>query len=311
MTKPSTWRVVAGLLTIYLIWGSTYLAIRVAVATLPPYLMAGARFLVAGGILASLLAVTRRFHATWDQWTLNAVISCLMLLGGNGLVSWAEQTIPSGIATLIVSFSPLMMVMAEWSVWQFTAGRLGGRPNGLVFLGLSLGLAGLALLVGPSLVSSEADAYDPLRVGALILACVTWTIGSMMSRYAKNPVDPFTGSAIQMLCGGLWLVLCGSLLSEWNTTDWQMIAGRSVFAWGYLVVAGSLIGFTTYIWLMNRCSPTLVSTYAYVNPVVAVFLGWLVLHEKVDRWTLVAAVVIIAGVALITIGKSIKAGKPR
>jgi drug/metabolite transporter (DMT)-like permease len=273
--------------------------------------MAGTRFLVAGSVLAAILLATGRFQASRSQWMLNVWIGCLMLLGGNGLVAWAEQTIPSGIATLLVSFSPLMMVIAEWLVSQWTNGKLGAKPNGLIFLGLSLGLVGLGLLVGPSLGFSGDDAYDPFRVGGLILACLTWTIGSMMSRYAKDPVDPFTGSAVQMLCGGGWLMLTGSLLGEWQTTDWHQISGHSVLAWSYLVVAGSLIGFTTYIWLMNRAAPTLVSTYAYVNPIVAVFLGWLILDEVVDQWTLVAAAIIVAGVALITVGKSVKITKTR
>jgi drug/metabolite transporter (DMT)-like permease len=311
MTKPPIWRVAAGLLTLYLIWGSTYLAIRVAVETLPPFLMAGIRFLVAGSILTAILWATGSFRASRSQWMLNVWISCLMLLGGNGLVGWAEQTIPSGIATLFVSFCPLMMVIAEWLVSRWTDGKFGARPNGLIFLGLGLGLLGLGLLVGPSLGFSGDNAYDPYRVGALIFACLTWTIGSMMSRYATDPVDPFTGSAIQMLCGGVWLVLTGSLVGEWQATDWHRVSGQSVIAWSYLVVAGSLIGFTTYVWLMNRASPTLVSTYAYVNPVVAVFLGWFLLHEVVNQWTLIAALIIVAGVALITVGKSVKAARPR
>lgn len=309
MTKPSTWLITAGLITIYLVWGSTYLAIRVAVETLPPFLMAGARFLVAGSVMAILLLIMRDFRASRSQWAWNAAIGALMLLGGNGLVSWAEQTIPSGIATLIVSFNPLMMVAAEWSVARTTRGKSGAKPNGLVFLGLGLGLVGLGLLVGPSLGSTGKGSYDPLRIGAIVFACLTWTIGSMMSRYAKTPVDPLTGAAIQMLCGGVWLTVCGSLLGEWTATDWHGITGRSVLAWSYLVVAGSLIAFTTFVWLMRHASPTLISTYAYVNPVVAVFLGWLVLHEAVDSWTLVAALIIVAGVALITVGKGMKAAK--
>ncbi len=311
MTKPPRWLIAAGLLTIYLIWGSTYLGIRVAVETLPPFLMAGARFLTAGSIVAILVLMTGKFRATPVLWLWNGAIGCLMLLGGNGFVSWAEQKIPSGIATLIVSFNPLMIVVAEWMVWRVTRGRMGGKPNWLVFLGLGLGLAGLGLLVGPSLGSADGGSYDAFRVGALILACLCWTIGSMMSRYGNKPVDPFTGSAIQMLCGGVCLTFVGSLLGEWHATDWHAVTGQSVLAWSYLVIAGSLIAFTTFVWLMNHTSPTLISTYAYVNPIVAVFLGWLVLDEVVDRWTLIAAVIIVAGVASITIGKSLKTAKEK
>ncbi|MFO0923772.1 MAG: EamA family transporter [Pirellulales bacterium] len=306
MTKPSRWLIVAGLLTIYLVWGSTYLAIRVAVETLPPFLMAGARFLVAGSLVAAILLVTQKFRATYAQWVWNAGVGCLMLLGGNGLVSWAEQTIPSGIATLIVSFNPLMMVFAEWCMYRATNGSKGAKPNALVFLGLSVGIVGLGLLVGPSMGTNGGVSYDMLRIGAIVMACFTWTVGSMMTRYAKTPVDPFTGSAIQMLWGGVWLVLCGTLLGEWSSTDWNAITTGSFVAWLYLVVAGSLIAFTTFVWLMKHTSPTLISTYAYVNPVVAVLLGWIVLNESLDSWTLFSAAIIVAGVALITIGKGLK-----
>lgn len=303
---PSALLIAGGLGIIYLVWGSTYLAIKVAVETLPPFLMAGARFLVAGIVMAVVLLAIGRFRATGKQWLWNALVGLFMMVGGNGLVSWAEQTIPSGIATLIVAFNPLMMVTAEWLIWSRTKGGLGAIPNRIVFAGLAIGCCGLAMLVAPSLRGSGTSSYELIRVGAIVLACLTWTIGSMMTRYGGNPVDPFTGAAIQMLCGGLWLIGFGALLGEVATVQWERISNTSLAAWWYLVVAGSLVAFTTFVWLMKHASPTLISTYAYVNPVVAVFLGWLVLNEQIDAWTVLSAAVIVVGVATITWGKQKK-----
>jgi drug/metabolite transporter (DMT)-like permease len=303
MESPSKAWIIAGLLVVYLVWGSTYLAIRVAVETMPPFLMAGVRFLVAGVVMALVLVAMKRFQATPKQWAFNILIGFFLLLGGNGLVSWAEQTVPSGIATLIVSFNPLMIVAAEWLIFSYSQGRMGAKPNAMVFAGMGLGLVGLGLLVSPSLYAEAGEGHDPWRIGAILLACLAWTIGSMMVRYSKKPVDPFTGSAIQMLGGGMWLVLFGGLVGEFSQANLSSYSYRSIIAWWYLVTAGSLLTFTTYVWLTKHASPTLVSTYAYVNPVVAVFLGWLMLNEVIDRNTYVAAAIIVAGVALITVGK--------
>lgn len=303
MASASRASIIAGLLIVYLVWGSTYLAIRVAVETMPPFLMAGVRFLVAGAIMTLVLAAMGKLKASPSQWLFNFWIGFFLLLGGNGLVSWAEQTIPSGIATLVISFNPLMIVAAEWLIYCYTKERQGAKPNALVFAGMGVGLLGLGLLVSPSLYVEGSGGHDPYRIGGILLACLAWTIGSMMVRYSKNPVDPFSGAAIQMLGGGLWLVLFGWVLGETNQADITAFSYRSIFAWWYLVVAGSLLTFTTYVWLTKHASPTLVSTYAYVNPVVAVLLGWLMLNEVIDLNTCIAAVIIIVGVALITLGK--------
>ncbi len=299
--KTPNFAILAGLITIYLVWGSTYLAIRVAVETLPPFLMAGARFVVAGSILTLLLTAMGRFRATTAQWGRNAIIGLLLLLGGNGLVSWAEQTVPSGVATLIVSLNPLMMVLAEWVLFRRSKGQMGASPGWITFVGLAMGFLGLGILVGPSLGRTDTAGLDPWRVGAILFACITWTIGSMLSRYSSQPADPFTSSAIQMLCGGIWLLIAGGMLGESTMVQWSAFSTRSLWAWAYLVVAGSLVAFTTFAWLMKRASPTLVSTYAYVNPIVAVFLGWLLLDEKLDGQIFLSASTIILGVALITI----------
>jgi len=295
----------AGFATIYLVWGSTYLGIRVAVETIPPFLMAGARFIVAGSIMAAYIALTRGFKANARQWRDNALIGAFLLLGGNGLVSWAEQKIPSGIATLIISVGPLFIVLLDWAAlaW-FRDGRRGTKPNAATFAGLALGFVGMAILVGPDIASQGAHGLDPACVAGLILACLSWGIGSICTRYAHEPAEAFTGSAIQMLCGGGWLWLASLVAGEPFHFDPAAVSGRSWLAWTYLTLVGSLVGFTTFVWLMKHSTPARVSTYAYVNPIVAVFLGWLLLHEPVSPRIFVAAAVIIAGVAIITTAKN-------
>jgi len=304
---PARSALIAGFAAIYLIWGSTYLGIRVVVETIPPFLMASARFFVAGGLIAAYIAFTRGFKASSRQWRDNAIIGGFLCLGGNGLVSWAEQKIPSGIATLIISVGPLFIVLLDWAAHAiFRDNRRGTRPTVLTFVGLALGFAGLAVLVGPDVARQGVDGLDGLSVLGLIGACLFWGIGMLHTKYAHEPVEPFTGSAIQMLTGGGWLLLVSVLCGEPSRFDVAAVSGRSVFAWAYLVVFGSLIGFTTFVWLMKHSTPARVSTYAYVNPIVAVFLGWLILHEPVSPRIFVASAIIIAGVAIITTQKNKK-----
>lgn len=287
--------------TIYLVWGSTYLAIRVAVETLPPFLMAGARFLTAGSILYGWLWFTRRIRPTPRQWFDNAIVGALLLLGGNGLVSWAEQSVPSGIATLLVSVGPLFIVLGDWLVLVIGGDHTrGARPTLPTLAGIGLGVVGLVLLVGPSLRSEAATPLDPWRVGGILFACVTWSAGSIYTRYARSPAEPLTAAAIQMLTGGLWLVLVAAACGEPGRFDPAAVTPASAAAWLYLVVLGSLVGFTTFVWLMKHSTPARVSTYAYVNPIVAVFLGWLILDEPIGPRLLVASAIIIVGVAIIT-----------
>ena len=308
---PTKAALIAGFATIYLIWGSTYLGIRIAVETLPPFLMAGARFLLAGGLLAGWILVTRGFKTTCRQWFDNAIIGALLLLGGNGLVSWSEQKIPSGIATLIVSLGPLFIVLLDWAVFAFGRDKQQGtKPGVATFAGVGLGIVGLAVLVGPQL-GEGAGHLDPWRVGALVLACFSWSAGSIYSRYARTPAEPFTASAMQMLTGSGWLFVVGLVRGEAAQFHFADVSSRSMIAWGYLVAAGSLVGFTTFVWLMKHSTPARVSTYAYVNPIVAVALGWMFAHEPVGPRMFVAAAIIVAGVAIITTTRSKKTPAPR
>ncbi|HEY4300715.1 MAG TPA: EamA family transporter [Candidatus Didemnitutus sp.] len=291
---------------VYLVWGSTYLAIRIAVATLPPFFMAGARFLVSGLLLYGFLWFTRRIRPTARQWRDNAIVGGFLMLGGTGIVCWAEQKVPSGIATLLIAIGPVAVVLLDWAVLAIGGDpSRGARPNAATFAGLALGCFGLALLAGPSVFRADGG-YDRLSVGALLLASSLWSAGSLYGRYAREPAEPFTASAIQMLTGSGWLFAASFAAGEPQRLSLAMLTPSAVGAWAYLTIVGSLVGFTAFVWLMKHCSPTRVYTYTYVNPIVAVFLGWLILHEEVTVRTFVAAAIIIGGVAVITTAKTRK-----
>ena len=279
---------------IYVVWGSTYLAIRFAIETLPPFLMASARFFIAG---AMLYAWSRVFggaaRPTPAQWRATAVIGVLLLLGGNGLVVWAEYRVPSGIAALIIGIEPCIVVLLDW------LRPSGVRPTGRVVAGLVLGLAGLVWLVGPDAILGGGR-VDFLGAVALVLASLSWAVGSIYSRHASMP-SPFLASGMQMLAGGAALLLLGVALGEPAATAWAAVSAKSVLAWIYLIIFGSIVGFSTYIWLLRVTTLARASTYAYVNPVVAVLLGWLLADEPLTLRTLVAAAVIVGGVVLITL----------
>jgi drug/metabolite transporter (DMT)-like permease len=282
---------------IYLIWGSTYMAIRVAVAALPPFLLAGSRFLLAGGILAGWLAATRGFHPTARQWRDNALIGVLLLAGGNGMVVWAEQSIPSGITTLVISINPLLFVLGEWALPR------GRRPATATFFGVALGLAGLLLLVSPG----GAAAVNPRHCLGIIVACFCWTTGSLYSRYTRDPAEPLAGATMQMLCGSLLMLLIALADGEVAHFTLAQVTYRAAAAWLYLVGAGSLVGYSSYVWLLKHSTPARASTCAYVNPIVAVFLGWRLLGEPLTGRTLIASGVIVVGVVIITWQK----GRPK
>lgn len=302
---PSRAALVAGFAAIYLIWGSTYLGIRIVVESIPPFLMAGLRFLLAGAIVAAFIALSRGFKASAAQWRDNAVIGGFLCLGGNGLVSWAEEKVPSGIATLMVSAGPVFIVLMDWAAHAvFRDGRRGSRPQPLTLVGLALGFAGLAILVGPDVLAQGVAGLDPWRVLGLLAATFFWGCGIMYMKYARDPAEPFTASGIQMLAGGAWLLLTSALVGEFGRFEVAAVTTRSVVAWVYLVIFGSLVAFSTFTWLMKHSTPAKVSTYAYVNPIVAVFLGWLVLHEQVSPRIFLAAAIIVLGVIIITVAKN-------
>jgi drug/metabolite transporter (DMT)-like permease len=292
-SSPSRTAFIVAFATIYLVWGSTYLGIRVAVETMPPFLMAGARFLIAGGLLAGWLAATRGFKPTARQWWDNTVTGTLLLLGCNGLVSWAEQYIPSGLTALLIGTQPLMMVLTEWT-WGG-----GHRPSGITWAGMALGFLGVAWLAAPW-QHAAGSRLDLGGVVAILAGCVCWAVGSIYGRQVRGPAEPLAASAMQMLGGGVATMLAALAHGDFARISPAAVSLNSWLAFGYLIVMGSLVGFSTFVWLMKHSTPARVSTYAYVNPLVAVFLGWLILGEPITTRTVAAAAIIVLSVAVIT-----------
>jgi len=285
--------VLAAFAAVYLIWGSTYLGIRFAVETLPPFLMGGARFLVSGLILYAWLRATGTLAPSPINWR-RATIAAALLLGiGNGGVNWAEQKVPSGLTALIIAGTPVWFALFDWL-------RPGGvRPTLQTALGIVVGFAGVMLLVG-SRSAWQGTSVDFIGIAALVLASMAWAIGSLYTKYADKPESPMMTAAQQMIAGGMILSLAGLLLGEASVFEWSKVSARSLGALAYLTFIGSLVGFTAYAWLLKATTPARASTYAYVNPVIAVFLGWAFGGETLTGRMLVAAGVIVLGVVIIT-----------
>jgi drug/metabolite transporter (DMT)-like permease len=288
--------VIAAFAAVYIIWGSTYLAIRFAIETLPGFLMAGVRFVLAGSLILGWSKLRGARIPGWPQWRAAAITGTLLLLGGNGAVVWAERTIPSGVAALVVATVPCWMVLLDWLRPD------GSRPSGQIIAGLLLGLGGIALLVGPDSLLGGGR-LNPLGALALVGGSLSWATGSIYSRQARAPAPPLVATGMQMLCGGLALLAVGTLAGEWSRIELTGVSIRSLLALLYLILIGAIVGYTAYIWLLRVTTPARASTYAYVNPVVAVLLGWLFAGEVISARMVVAACIIIAGVALITIAR--------
>ncbi|HYJ78734.1 MAG TPA: drug/metabolite exporter YedA, partial [Longimicrobiaceae bacterium] len=299
---PPRAQVLLAFAAVYLVWGSTYVAIRFAIETLPPFLMAGARFVISG-VALYLLARGGQPAPTRAQWRATAIVGACLLLGGNGGVVWAEQHVPSGIAALLVATVPLWMVLLEWR-----AGRVRPRPG--VFAGLVLGFAGVAILMGPGQLLGGRGVH-PVGAVVLVLASLSWAAGSVYSRRAPLPASQFLGTGMEMLAGGALLLLAGTVAGEWARLDLAAVTPRSWLAFLYLIVFGSGVGFTAYIWLLRHVSIAKVATYAYVNPVVAVLLGWALAGEALSARTALAAAVIIAAVVFITTSRRTQASSRR
>jgi drug/metabolite transporter (DMT)-like permease len=303
--RPTRAQLLLAFAIVYVVWGSTYLAMRIAVQRIPPFLMGGVRFILAGLLLAGWVAWRER--PTWPTrrvWLWAAITGALLFVGGNGGVAWAGRTVPSGVVALLAASLAIWMVLLDWL-------RPGGqRPTGLVLAGAALGLGGVGLLVGPAQLGGGPGSVDPVGSALALGGSLTWAVGSMLMRHRHAPASPFLGSALQMLVGGVLLVGIAALHGDFTA---EALAGvlrddpgalRARWALGYLVVFGSLVGFTAYIWLMRHAAPAKVATYAYVNPVVAVLLGWALGGEPVGPRTVAASAVIVAAVALITIGRT-------
>ncbi|MDX9757520.1 MAG: drug/metabolite exporter YedA [Bacteroidota bacterium] len=300
--RGQTTKVLMAFAAVYVIWGSTYLGIRFAVETIPPFLMAGARFAIAGAVLYAWLRMRGAPPPTRRQWRETAIVGALLIGAGNGAVSWAEQTVPSGLTALIIALTPLWFVAIEWR-------RDAVRPTREVVLGLVLGLVGMVVLIDPARLANSGH-VDPMGTVAIVGGTIAWAAGSMYSRTAELPARPLLGTAMQMFTGGLLLLVLSPLSGELATFHPAEISDTSLIALVYLIVFGSLIAFTSYIWLLKAASPARVATYAYVNPVIAVFLGWLLADELLNGRIAIAAAIIVAGVAMITAGKSHQGTRP-
>jgi drug/metabolite transporter (DMT)-like permease len=293
------------LIAVYITWGSTYLAIRFAVATIPPFLMAGGRFLIAGAILLAWRRLAGDTGPTRIQWRSAAIVGLFLLLGGNGGVAWAEQRVASGIAALIVGSAPLFMVLID-------ALRPGGeRPNWQTGTGVIVGFLGIALLISPAQWSGNHLQLDSFGVAVLMLSSVFWAVGSLYSRNAQLPESPLMGTGMEMLAGSAGLLVVGTLTGEWSQLHLAAISPASLWGMLYLITFGSFVGFACYTWLLRVAPTPLVSTYAYVNPLIAILLGSLLAKEVLTPRLLIAALVILSAVALINTGRIKRAASTR
>ncbi|MBK8780285.1 MAG: EamA family transporter [Anaerolineales bacterium] len=284
------------LLALYIVWGSTYLGIKVAIETIPPFFHASIRFLVSGIILVVWQRSAGQALPTRKQWGSVAIIGTLLLLGGNGLVSWAEQFIPSGIAALIIGSMPMFLVVAE------ALRPKGVKPTWRAIIGLLIGFAGIFILVGPAEISGSSTKLNPFGVIALLGACVTWASGSIYSKTADLPKSSLMNTGAQMLMGSVSLLIVSLLTGELHGWDITAVSSRSIYGLTYLILIGSLVGFASYGWLLQNAPISLVATYAYVNPIVAVFLGNWIGDEPLEPRIWIAAAIIIGSVIFINTG---------
>ena len=296
-THASRAQIIAAFASIYLVWGSTYLAIRYAIETIPPFTMGGVRFLVSGVMLYVWARYRGAPTPTRLHWRNAAIAGAFLLLGGNGAVVWAEQFVPSGLTALLVSILPFWLVIIEW------ARPPRRRPSGLVLVGLVLGFVGIIVLIGPGNLGGDGD-IPLLGALVLILGSLSWAIGSFWSRDAELPISGLLTTGMEMLAGGALLFMVGVVSGELSDFDIQRVSRDSAIGLLYLITFGSLIGFTSYIWLLDKVSPAILGTYAYVNPIVAVLLGWAIAGETLSIRTGVAAAIVICAVALITSARS-------
>ncbi|MBY9078078.1 drug/metabolite exporter YedA [Paenibacillus sp. HN-1] len=288
--------VTIALVMVYLFWGGTYLGMKIAIESMPPFLMAGSRFMSAGLIMYMLSRGKGAPRPGAVEWRNSAIVGGLLLLMGNGGVAWAEQHVPSAIASLLVATVPL---------WMILLGRLRGSnklQGPFVYMGILLGLAGIAVLVLHTGESAHTR-LNPIGIIVLIIASISWAAGSLFSRSAQLPSSPLMSTAVQMLAGGALLLILSFIREDWSGVQLAEISVRSWAAFGYLVIFGSLLGYTAYIWLLNNADPAVASTYAFVNPVVAVFLGFFAGNEALTINVWIATLMIVAAVVFITRGK--------
>jgi len=301
VTPPKKILIIVAFAALYIIWGSTYLGIRFAIETIPPFLMAGTRFFLAGLIMFGIARTQTTLRSTWKEWRNSLIVGACLLLGGNGGVTLSEKYIDSGLAAVIVATVPIYIALLGW-----LSGMLP-RPKAVVWLGLAGGFLGVAILLAPALRFHTSEGTRPvIGMSILLVSSFSWSAGSLYSSAAKSSTPPFVAAAQQMVCGGGLLLLAGAATGETRQFHPGAVSMLSLGGFIYLVLIGAIVGFTAYIWLLRHCDPAKVATYAYVNPIVAVLLGSAFAHEILTVRTLLAAALIIGSVALVITGQQLK-----
>jgi drug/metabolite transporter (DMT)-like permease len=302
MAAPTRVRIIIAFAALYLVWGSTYLGIRFAIESIPPFLMAGARFLLAGMIMFAIAWSQDACKSSWANWRVSLIVGASLLLAGNGGVTISEQYIDTGLAALIVAIVPIYIVILGWLT------GITPRPASIIWLGLVGGFVGVGVLLGPALrFPSNGGRHPAIGMSILLVSSFIWSAGSLYSRTAKHAASPFLTAAQQMLCGGLLLLLAGIVTGEVRRFHPGSMSILSLASFIYLVIIGAVVGYTAYIWLLRHCDPARVATYAYVNPIVAVLLGAAFAGETVTLRVLIAAALIIGSVAVVITAQQLKA----
>src|SRR5579863_7259595 len=277
---------------IYLVWGSTYLAIRYAVETIPPLVTAGIRHSIAGAIMLAW-AWARGFRPTRANWLAGAALGALFFLMSHGSLHWAEQYVGSGLAALLIATEPMFILVLAWIMGQ-------QKISGISALGLGLGVIGVAMLTGVELGIKGSSVLGLL---AVLLGSLSWSAGVVISPKLKLPSDALGRTALPTICGAAMLLVAAGVTGEFHATHWASISAKSIFGLGYLITFGSIVAFTAYTWLLQRCPPALVATHTYANPVVAVFLGWLLASEPLTMRVVLASMAILGAILLIRHGE--------
>jgi drug/metabolite transporter (DMT)-like permease len=293
VAKRNRMRIVLAFAAVYVLWGSTYLFIKYATEAIPPFLLGFLRFIIAGGLLYAAARWRGAARATAHEWKLAALSGILMLGVGNGAVMWSVQRIPTGVAALIVSSTPIWVVVLDWLRPR------GVRPKRSMFVGLALGLIGMVILIGPRAIIGEGH-VDEIGAGVLIAGSIGWALGTLVTRHTDRPGSPLVFASLQMMVAAVAMLVISVGLAEFPRFSVEDLTARALWSVVYLVIAGSIIGFTAYVYLLGVVSAAKASTYAYVNPIIAVLLGWAFANEPLGLRTVVAAGVILAGVAIIT-----------
>ena len=303
--KAPAWEIWVALTSVYIIWGSTYLGIRLAIDTIPPFLMATVRFVIAG----TLLYLFRRWRGDPaprpHEWRSAAVVGLCLIAGGNGAVVWAEQRVPTGLTALLIGMTPLWIVALDWlrPFHRLRGGPGGQRPATQALFGVLIGFVGVVMLIGLNALGGLGG-VDPLGALALVLGTLLWASGSLYNRTARLPQSPLMGTAMEMLAGAGGLLVLSFMTGDWGKLDVAAVSTKSVLAVAYLIVFGSWVAYSAYVWLLRVAPTPLVSTYAYVNPVVAIALGSLFIGERIAPRELIAAAFILAAVVLTTTARA-------